>query len=115
MTTALVDSVDSLAPLASLPPGASGHDLADVWRKFFQHWPKGLSHAGVLVTEQEQIPFAGFMHTDAMLLIERRTPDTQGARKVLVPYGTIVALKIVDVVTDKPFREAGFQGTLPGR
>ena len=113
MTEALVDSALSLDPLAALPTAPSSHDLADVWRKYFQHWPKGLAHTGVLVTEEEQIPFAGFLYTDEMLLIERRTPDTQGARKVLVPYSTIVALKIVDVVTDKPFREAGFQGTLP--
>jgi hypothetical protein len=108
MTNALLDSVDSLAT-----PGAPSHDLADVWRKFFLHWPKGLAHTGVLVTEQDQIPFVGFLYTDEILLIERRTPDTVGGRKVLVPYGTIAALKVVDVVTDEPFRAAGFQGKLP--
>ena len=52
-------------------------DASAAWRDYFLGWPKELPHRGVLVTSfGEQIPFDGFMTTDALLLIERRTPDT---------------------------------------
>ena len=59
---------------------------------FFHKWPKDLPHRGVLVTNfNEQIPFDGFMTTETMLLVERRTPDTIGARKLILPYGNMVS------------------------
>ena len=89
-------------------------DAHTVWREFFQNWPKGLPRTGVLVTNyDEQVPFAGFMTSDTMLLIERRAPDTIGARKVLVPYGNVLAIKLVEVARAKVFQASGFAGELP--
>lgn len=96
---------------ASRTAAAESRDVASVWREYFHHWPQGLPTVGVLVTREEQIPFEAFMVSRDMLLVERRTPDTQGARKVLVPFELIVALKIVDVVRGKLFESAGFKGT----
>ena len=70
----------------------------------------------MLVTRgDEQIPFEGFLYSEQMVLLERRTPDTLGARKVLLPYSEIATLKIVEVVKEKPFVSAGFKGALPKR
>jgi hypothetical protein len=88
-------------------------DSASVWRGLFEKWPKDLPHRGVLVTNfDEQIPFEGFLAGDTLLLIDRRTPDTMGARKVIIPFANIVALKLTDVLKAQPFTEIGFRGSL---
>lgn len=62
-------------------------DSGAAWREWFLKWPKEMPRKGVLVTDfGEQIPFDGFMTTDTLLVVERRTPDTIGARKVILPY-----------------------------
>jgi hypothetical protein len=88
--------------------------VADVWRHVFENWPAEIARRGVLVTAfDEQIPFEGFAISERMLLVERRAPDTVGARAVLVAYEAIQAIKIVDVVKLKSFQELGFK--VPGR
>jgi hypothetical protein len=67
----------------------------------------------VLVTALEQIPFEAFATSDDLLLLERRAPDTLGARTVLVAYQTIQAVKIVDVVKVKSFSPLGFVAPPP--
>ena len=65
---------------------------------------------GVLVTSfGEQIPFASFATSPDLLLIERRAPDTVGARTVLMAYQEITAVKIIDVVKVKSFAALGFE------
>ena len=84
-------------------------DAADVWRHCFQTWPTELERRGVVVTSfNEQIPFESFITNDDMVLLERRAPDTVGARLVLVAYQFIQAVKIVDVVKPKAFQSMGF-------
>ncbi len=84
-------------------------DVADIWRQCFQQWPAELDRRGVLVTSfDEQIPFEGFATSEEMVLLERRAPDTVGARMVLVAYQNIQAIKIVDVVKVKSFHSLGF-------
>jgi hypothetical protein len=84
-------------------------DAAEIWRECFQQWPAALSRRGVLIVSfGEQIPFERFYAGDQMLLAERRAPDTVGARMVMVPYGNIEGLKIVDVVPPKNFSALGF-------
>jgi hypothetical protein len=84
-------------------------DAASVWRECFQHWPGELDRRGVLVTTfGEQIPFESFLASDNMLLVERRAPDTLGARMVIVAYQAIQGLKIVDVVKLRSFQALGF-------
>ena len=84
-------------------------DAADIWRKCFSQWPAELERRGVLVTSfGEQIAFEGFATSDEMLLVERRAPDTVGARTVILAYQAITALKIVDVTKPKAFQSMGF-------
>jgi hypothetical protein len=84
-------------------------DAVEVWRNCFRNWPADLPRRGVLVTSfNEQVPFENFSASDQQVLIERRAPDTVGARMVMVPYQCILALKIVDVVKPKAFSQLGF-------
>lgn len=85
-------------------------DDAAAWRDCFRHWPEDVERRGVLVTLlNDQIPFDNFLTSDTMLLLERRTPDTVGARKVIVSYRQIAAVKIVDVVKPRSFVGLGFE------
>ncbi len=85
-------------------------DLTLIWRKFLVEWPPGLTRGGVLVTELEQIAFVDFLLAENVGLFERRAPDTVGARRVVVPYSKIEAIKIVDSVNDEVFTQSGFRG-----
>jgi hypothetical protein len=87
-------------------------DAAEIWRKCFAEWPADVARRGVLVTTfGEQVPFESFAPGDSLLLVERRAPDTVGARTVIISYQCIQAVKIVDVVKLKAFQSLGF--TMP--
>lgn len=96
------------------PEQTSASNTEQVWREFFQRWPAGMPQTGVVVTSfNEQVPFIAFMYTEQMVMLERRAPDTLGARKVFVPFSQIAALKLVDVIQEKTLQAAGFKGKLP--
>jgi hypothetical protein len=85
------------------------------WKGFFTAWPADMAPRGVLVTTfGEQIPFDGFLTSEQFVVVLRTTPDTVGARQVVVPYENIAALKIVDVIKIKPFEAMGFKA-VPGK
>jgi hypothetical protein len=89
-------------------------DVEEIWRRCFLEWPAEVARRGVLVTAfNEQIPFDNFSASETMLLIERRAPDTLGARMVLVPYQNVSALKIVDVIKAKSLAQFGFASPPP--
>ena len=89
-------------------------DACTVWKDFFRNWPDNLPREAVVVTTMgEQIPLAGFLTSEKLLLVHRRTPDTVGSRQVLIPYQNIDSVKITSVVKPKVFTAAGFEGTLP--
>ena len=82
----------------------------NTWTDVFRGWPAELPRRGVLIaTFGEQIPFSGFSAAEAFLLVERQSPDTTGARMILLPYSNILGLKIVDVVKAKVFQPLGFE------
>jgi hypothetical protein len=84
-------------------------DTAEIWRHCFQEWPAELERRGVLITSYgDQIPFEGFATSSEMILVERHAPDTVGARMVMLPYGNIQGLKIVEVTKLKAFQPLGF-------
>ncbi|HEY4760706.1 MAG TPA: hypothetical protein VIH42_09010 [Thermoguttaceae bacterium] len=84
---------------------------ANHWKTFFLSWPVDLSRRGIVVTSfNEQISFSAFWTSEDFLLLERQTPDSQGARSVVVPYEQLLALKITDVVKAKHFKAIGFEG-----
>ncbi len=88
-------------------------DDAIAWKALLDAWPAGVPRSGVLVTTLgEQIPFDGFLHGDRFLLLERKTPDTMGARKILLPLNGISQIKFTDVVQAQAFGPWGFEGTI---
>ena len=81
------------------------------WGEFFSRWPAELPQRGIIVTTfNEQISFSAFWTSASLLLLERQTPDSMGARSIVLPYNQIIALKIVDVVKPKHFKAVGFEG-----
>jgi hypothetical protein len=86
------------------------HSAADTWRNVFQHWPGSVPKQGILVTNfGEQITFVNFLVSGTAVLIEKDKPDTVGARKVIVDYGAISALKIADPSDIARYQVLGFQ------
>jgi hypothetical protein len=84
------------------------------WQKFFLEWPADMPRKGVLVTNWDQVPFHEFMTHPNFLLVQRRAPDTVGARDVIVPYEQIAGLKLTEVVKTKSLKELGFVGNRQG-
>jgi hypothetical protein len=85
-------------------------DILRTWKDVFGRWPPDMPRRGILVVAfGEQIPFSGFSISDGFLLVERQTPDSMGARTVLVPYDQIAAVKIVDIVKTRLFQSLGFE------
>jgi hypothetical protein len=79
------------------------------WRAIFENWPASVPRRGLLITTfNESIPFIGYLVSPGILLLERDRPDTVGARKVMVAYDAIAAVKITDVVDLDTFRALGF-------
>lgn len=80
-------------------------------RRIFAEWPVSIPKAGLIVTTfGESIPFCSFMLSGDLLLIERKTPDAQGARRVIVSFDVINAVKILDPIEMPRFTAMGFQG-----
>jgi len=85
-------------------------NAAEAWRDCFARWPDELARRGVIVTKfDEQILFANFLASADLLLVERQSPDTIGARQVILSYEAISALKIVDVVKTRSLAKLGFE------
>lgn len=83
------------------------------WQDFFENWPNSLARGGVLVTSfGEQIPFCSFSTKDGLLLLQRMTPDSLGARHVILSFNQIFCYKVTAVISDDVFTEAGFSGEL---
>jgi hypothetical protein len=63
----------------------------------------------VITIFNESIPFVGFLLSGGIILLERDKPDTLGARKVMLSYDAIAAVKITDVIDLVRFQVMGFQ------
>ncbi len=85
--------------------------VLDNWRDFFTQWPAEMHRRGIVVTSfGEQIPFSAFWTSSNLLLLERQTPDSLGARTIVLAFTQITALKIVDVLKLNAFQTIGFEG-----
>jgi hypothetical protein len=83
---------------------------AEGWRSLFENWPETIPHQGLVVTNfGEQIPFVDFLISGSVLLLERNIPDSYGARKVMLAYDAISAVKITDPIDLARFQVMGFQ------
>ena len=80
------------------------------WRLLFENWPDSLPRRGLVITTfNESIPFVGYLLSGGILLLDRDKPDTLGARKVMLSYDSISAVKITDVIELVRFQAMGFQ------
>ncbi|MFQ5734407.1 MAG: hypothetical protein ACE5KM_20910 [Planctomycetaceae bacterium] len=85
-------------------------ETAEAWKSIFENWPEAVPREGLVVTSlNETIPFVNFLISGSILLIERDTPDTFGARKVMVGYDAINAVKITSAMELGRFQVMGFQ------
>ena len=82
----------------------------ETWRNVFQHWPSSLPKQGLAVTTfGESIQFVNFLVSNSAVIVERDKPDTVGARKVIIDYGAISALKLTDPADIARYQVLGFQ------
>lgn len=83
---------------------------AESWKALFENWPEAMPKQGLLVTDfQEQIPFVNFLISGEILLLERDRPDSSGARKVMISYSAISALKMTSTLELARYQVMGFQ------
>ncbi|HEY3966421.1 MAG TPA: hypothetical protein VGM05_17805 [Planctomycetaceae bacterium] len=82
----------------------------EYWRSLFENWPNSVPRRGLLITTfNESIPFVNYLISGGILLLDRDKPDSSGARKVMVAYDAISAVKITEVVELANFQALGFQ------
>ena len=80
------------------------------WHALFENWPESVPREGIVVTAQgETIPFVNYLISGSILLLERDKPDTFGARKVMIVYEAISAVKITSPMELARFQVMGFQ------
>jgi hypothetical protein len=83
---------------------------AEAWRTLFENWPEAIPRQGILITSfNESIPFRDFLISGSIVLVERETPDSLGARKVMIAYDAIAAVKITNPMDLARFQVMGFQ------
>ncbi len=85
-------------------------DSADSWRQLFCEWPESLPRQGIIVTTYtETIPFVNFLIAGGVLLAERDRPDGSGARKVMIAFGAIAAVKFTSPMDLDQYKVMGFE------
>jgi hypothetical protein len=84
-------------------------DPAFAWQQLFESWPSDAPRTGIIVTTfQETIGFTNFMTGDGLLAVERDRPDSLGARKVLIAFTAISAVKMTDTGDFSKIAKLGF-------
>lgn len=80
-------------------------------RRLFAEWPVSIPRTAIIVTTfGESIQFSSFMLSGDLILIERKTPDALGSRRVIISFDSILAVKILDAIEMPRFTAMGFQG-----
>jgi hypothetical protein len=83
---------------------------AEGWRSVLENWPAVIPKSGIIVTNyQESIPFQNFLLSTSVVLLERDKPDSLGARKVMLSYEAISAIKLTDTMELARYQVMGFQ------
>ncbi|MBL8816707.1 MAG: hypothetical protein JNL58_11805 [Planctomyces sp.] len=79
-------------------------------KRIFAEWPVSIPRTGLIVTSfSETIPFCNYMLCGDLILLERKTPDASGARRVIIGFDAIQAVKILDAIELARFTAMGFQ------
>ena len=88
-------------------------ETTEFWRSLFENWPEVIQRKGSIVTNHgEAIPFANFLLSGGLLLIERDGPDAAGTRKVILSYDAIAMIKLASAGELSQFQAMGFQPPL---
>lgn len=83
---------------------------ANDMKRLFAEWPAELSRQGLIIASfGEAIPFVSYMLSGELILLERKTPDASGARRVIMPLDRIQAVKILDAIEMPRFAAMGFE------
>lgn len=83
---------------------------AEGWRSILENWPESIPKQGIIVTTfQESVPFKNFLLSNGIVLFERDKPDSLGARKVMLSYEAISAIKLADTLELARYQVMGFQ------
>lgn len=86
---------------------------AEGWRAVLENWPDSIPKQGIVVTTfQESIPFQNYLLSSGVVLFERDKPDSLGARKVMLSYEAISAIKLTDTLELARYQVLGFQPTI---
>ena len=82
----------------------------DAWRALFLNWPDNIPKEGIVTTSLgENVSFIGYALAPGVLLVERDRPDSLGARKVIIPYSNIVAIKMGTTLSLQDLQPLGFK------
>lgn len=85
-------------------------DVAESWRALFSSWPANMPRQGLIVTTfGEVISFVNFLTSGGILLIERDRPDSNDARKVMIAYSAISAVKSTSTMDFDKYKAFGFE------
>ena len=84
-------------------------DAIQAWHKLFAGWPVSVPRQGMVVTITDTVPFIDFLVSEGLVLLERDRPDALGARKVMVPFSSIVVVKMTSTADLAEYRAMGFQ------
>jgi len=83
--------------------------VPQIWRDVFANWPAQFRRKGVVIPSYgEPILFVDFVLNDNVVVLERPTPDTVGARRVTIPFQLIESLKYTEPLNTEQFLKAGF-------
>jgi len=82
---------------------------SQVWKSTFVNWPEGIPRQGVVLSVLNEImPFKNFWIRGEMVLLERKNPDTSGARFILVSFERIDSVRFIDPLSEQTIAAAGF-------
>ena len=82
---------------------------SQTWKSFFVEWPADLPRRGVVLsTLNESMPFTNFWLRGEMVLLERKNPDTSGARFILMGFAGIDSVRFIDPLSEQNISAAGF-------
>ena len=80
------------------------------WRAIFEQWPVDIERQGLILTVfEETVPFVDFRVSEGALLLQRDRPDSMGARKIIIAWDGISALKFTDPADLAIYERMGFR------
>lgn len=93
--------------------GMESIQTTEHWQSIFENWPDVIPRRGIIVSKYgETIPFANFLISEGLLLVERDGPDASGTRRAILGYDSISMVKLASNAELSQFMSMGFQTTI---